>query len=254
MKWKKWNGHEWSKPWRGKPKERTLFFITVLLMEMLGVVFNSDINKGFFKKEKIITPIIEKEAEFFAPQPSIGIWTFFLGIAIIILVVLIAEGKIDFKKIGKRFKKFKKGFIKNLKLIQKKIDKIKGIDVRNLRKIKPHKKVKKVYHHKIRPFVYDEVEKTKELFIKEYKEHFSDKFIALLLIVVILGISFLAIIPEINNNLFVGEEVEVVGIKILKPEKELYSPPQLFSPLVFILGLAIIITVANMKLKRDLKK
>ncbi|TKJ17249.1 hypothetical protein CEE44_01815 [Candidatus Woesearchaeota archaeon B3_Woes] len=241
-----------------------MFIFSILIMLMCGIAFNSEINHGLFK-ESYIQPIVKTESihiEQFSPVQLLDWGPIVLALIVIILIVLIKEDKINIKKIQRISKNLRKIIKRNFRKIKwfltkkvpRRINNIKGIDVakiiRRLKKVKPHKKLKKHYITNIHPKVSRELIKTNELFVKEYKKEYTDKFIALLFIMIVVGMSIFAFTPKFNPGVIV-EEQPLVDIMIIKQPVEYFSPEPMLNIWPFILALLIIIIVSIIKFKRE---
>jgi len=221
-------------------KEKVVFFTTIIML-ILASITVSNLNTGLFKVE-LSQPVPKLlEIDKFSPLPVFSQTVFVLALIIIIGAVLIKG--LNFKRID---------LIKRIKKLLKKIDKIKGIEMRKVRKyisgLKPHKKIKHHYYEKVHPKVHHELKKTKDLFIEEYKEEYTHKFIAITFIVVIVGMSVLAINPVFNKGIISNKEDIIVNI-VQKPI-EYFSPEPLIGIGSFVLALIIILIAAKIKLKK----
>jgi hypothetical protein len=249
-----------------KRKERTIFFFTLVFLAMVGVLFDPGINKGVFEEKVDIIKSSKDNGilgeEFFSPKPlgnQIS-WITMISSVIIILIALFAfEGKLNLKGFNKFLKKFDSIFIKFFLRIQKKIDSIKGVDVKKglnkISKAKPHKKIKNHYYVNIHPKIHKELKGTKELFGDNYKKEYTDQFIALLFIVAVVGMSLFSMMPSFNHGLIADKNI--VEIEQLPPlldvslSSEMFSPESYFEGWVFLLAICIMVVASVISLKKE---
>ena len=146
----------------------------------------------------------------------------------------------------KYFNKTKGFLLKLFKKAHKEADVGKAIN--NLHKIKPYKKLEEIYHKNVYPKDYNELIKTNELFVKQYKKKYTDKFIALLFIIAVVGMSIFTLNPRFNPGLIIKEQPIIPTIQ---QSIEYLSPEPLIGVLGIILALLIITIVSIMKIKRE---
>jgi hypothetical protein len=235
-----------------KNKEKTIFILTIIFMAMIGILLNQDINKGLFKENiiesKIIKEPIQKQ---FAPSQTMKILPVLLAIIIIILTILKKENIIDRKKIQTNIKFSKKQIkllIKSIIKIHKKIENIQGINIKKIIKFRPD--FRKYYYLHIWPITHKEFEKTKELWIGEYKPENTPKFIAMLLVTAVIAMSIFSF-TSFNKGL--TKEI-TTPIKIIQTPVMQLSPSETLNIFPFIIALIIISMASYLKIKRDYKK
>ncbi len=143
-----------------------------------------------------------------------------------------------------------------IKKLNKKIDSIKGIDVgktiNKVFRVKPHKKLKNHYYTKLHPHIQREASKTKDLFVEQYKYEYTAKFIALVFIVAVIGMSVFAIMPSLNPGVIIDNSNIpecFVPTKTLQ-QTEVFSPEPVLSNVSFILAIVIIITISWLSLRK----
>tara|TARA_Y100000310_G_C20688171_1_gene820468 strand:+ start:3463 stop:4185 length:723 start_codon:yes stop_codon:yes gene_type:complete len=231
-----------------KKQERTIFFLTIVFMFMIGFSFSTEINKGF-NKDYTIEPIRFQEPvkELLAPRTMDLMIT---PIALALLVILSVLWYKDHKNLTIKKFHLKKhlNLAKLLRNIHEKIENIEGFEILDLKdKLKFHHKRIKTYHYKnIHPKLAAEVHRTRELFIKQYEKEFTDKFIALIMIVTVVGMSIFALI-NISPTIY-KPEIDIIRAPIIK---EQLAPQPVFSAWVFLLAIIIIAITTLLKLRKD---
>jgi uncharacterized membrane protein YqgA involved in biofilm formation len=197
-----------------KNQEKILFLLTIVFMIMLGIAFNIDINKGL-KQPTIQTMAIHTiEIERFSPEPILNFIPLGSALFLITLAVIKKETNIKIRPKIKSSKRFLKNLLKSV-----------------------HNKIEKM-----------EAERVRELFIANYREEFTGKFIAILLIVAVTAMSIFAITP-FNKGIIREEKIAPVITPLI--QKEIFSPEPLlnFWPLI---GALVIVAIASyLKLKNE---
>ncbi len=235
-----------------------LFISTIILLVICGIAFNSDINKGLFKEKDCIQPIkkIEKmQTEQFSPAIVFNWVPVVFALIIIVFVILVKERR---KNRGNTFTNIADITKDGVKYLMMRIDNIKGMDVgriiRRFSRVKPHKKIKEHYYMNVHPHIHRETTKTRDLFIEQYKDEYTDKFIALLFIVAVIGMSVFALTPSLNPGLTISDsdnQEVITGRTIQQQAIEQFSPEQLLNILPLILALIIIALASFIRLREE---
>ena len=221
-------------------------------MLMIGISFSTEINKGFNDDYKI-QPLILKEQiqeEQFAPRTmDLMIIPIVIALLIILLVVWFKDHKnlmIKIPKIKKRL-----NIIQLFKSLHERIENIEGYEIMEIKDkifgLKNHPKIKQFHHKNLNPTLMKEVNRTRDLFIKQYEKEFTGKFIALLMIVTVVGMSIFAL----TNANPVNYQPTVKTVKIAIQSTEQFAPQPIFSMWAFFLALIIIAIACFLKLKKD---
>jgi hypothetical protein len=232
-----------------KKQERTIFFLMIVFMFMIGFSFSTEINKGFNKDYKI-EPIRFQEPvkEQLAPPRTMDLAI--TPIALALLIILSVLWFKDHKNLAIKKFHLKKhlNLAKLLRNIHEKIEEIEGFEVIDaLNKLKFHHKRIKAYHYKnIHPKLAAEVNRTRELFIKQYEKEFTDKFIALIMVVTVVGMSIFALM-NISPTVY-KPEIDIIKAPIIR---EQLAPQPVFSAWVFLLAIIIITITTLLKLRKD---
>jgi hypothetical protein len=215
--------------WHGKQKREFMFGLTIVLLIMCGLAFNSDINKGLFKNN-FIEPKFEFENsqnEYFSKQNVIDPLPNAIGLLIIFLVVLVKERFLTMV--------FVNTIISKITLFFKfrplhKVNKISGIELSNIRR-------------RIHKYLEKELKEVKTLFVGKYKHEYGHTFIVLFLMIVVVSMSVLVLTPSFNKGIFVEDKL-VYKVLVEEIPKEHFSPEPMLSFYSVIFAMIIIISVS----------
>ena len=180
---------------------------------------------------------------------------------IIISIILIKEKMIGIEQTKNHIYKVKKVIKKHAGNISDKVENIKGIEVKHtikkVKKAKPHKKLKDYLRSRVNPSIFEEVARTRDLFIRQYRSEFTDKFIAIFFIIITVSMSIFALNPSFNKGI-IADEPTIDPIKIIEQTKELprefFSPEQILNPLPLLLGVCIVFIISLISIRRENEK